>query len=41
MSRRRSNVCWRAARSKRDEMYEKEGLETLIDLAGNVVKLRA
>jgi pimeloyl-ACP methyl ester carboxylesterase len=31
----------RGAQQKRDEMYEKEELETLIDLAGNVVKLRA
>jgi integrase len=31
----------RGAQQKRDEMYEKEELETLIDIAGNVVRMRA
>ena len=31
----------RSAQRLRDEMYEKERLDTLIDLAGNVTKLRA
>jgi integrase len=31
----------RGAQQKRDEMYEQEELETLIDIARNVVRMRA